>query len=301
MRPIPQELYLHVLKHLSIGDLYQAATASRALHREANVVLYRNIDLTELHRGSSRMRVLQWATAVAYNPSLSELIHTLYLPAQLPHVEKPLLVVQPEITGALTKAFEAISNLVGLEIVIRPLSRGSHCHVSFEVLLAGLFRLKAFRISGCGNAPQLACLPRKLLAFLSNQPEIEECEVPDRLGYPNPDQETVAEDMLYSSLLPRLSDYTVTYRNHFDLPLIKLITIRPLVRLFIDMDHDADHPVTEIMEYLGGCCKTLRHLRLGYWEENQLLSLAEIIGIVSQRLPRLETLNYLQQKITVEV
>lgn len=78
---------------------------------------------------------------------------------------------------------------------------------------------------------------------------------------------------------------------------------RPLESLYFDVLDCPGLPVEEVVEHLGGCCKTLRHLTFCYRiPEDQHSSFAkDIIETISQWLPQLKTLYFWQEAISVKV
>lgn len=135
------------------------------------------------------------------------------------------------------------------------------------------------------------------------QPEIEEWEFPMVSEYSDLDEYTITEDVLSPSLLPRLSTCAVSYHTYVDLPLVKFVVSRPLESVYFDVLDCPGLPVEEVVEHLGGCCKTLRHLTFCYRiPEDQHSSFAkDIIETISQWLPQLKTLYFWQEAISVKV
>lgn len=284
---VPHDLYRHILSNLAPHDLCAVATASRALHHETTHLLYRDVDL---HKAFSP-QLLSWAYAVSDNPNLSALVRTLCLPSLntvLPEVRASY--DQAEVARAFTRAFGAIVNLVSLRLdlrsfdVLMEIEMMEH-YLQWEYLMKSTFRLRLLHIVQGHTLFE----PRGLISFLSNQPDLEDWTPTTRNPFP---EESITQDMLSTSLLPRLAIFKLAYRDSLDIPLLKFATSRPLVRLCLSSNfqwHDDDSPFTDIMAVVYQCRHTLLHFRLEGGQD--ALPPVKVIETISQCLPGLKSVS----------
>lgn len=296
MNDIPRELCASIFSYLQPNDLFQVGTISRAFHYEANRLLYRTIDLSD----ASDQQLLSWANAVAQNPSLGNLVRTLWFQSSI-LIRHDSLADDQMKHEALKKALGAVVNLQTLKITRR--HKGQYHPFLFtmrhyaiqELFETSKFRLRSFRIDGLENFNS----PLELFSFLSKQPEIEDwSQTTDPLRIVS-DEWNTAGNTFKSAFLPHLHTFETNCRFPIDLPLLRFVTseAQSLVRLSIKMsagDESRDRdPFEQIMEYVHPCRQTLMHFHYGTWVNDKFiaLSLADQIGCIAQVLPGLQSLS----------
>ncbi|KAG6915596.1 hypothetical protein DXG01_010832 [Tephrocybe rancida] len=154
----PLELYPAIFEYLDNNDLISLATVSSQFQLEAELLLYRNVDLS--NSSISGQRVLSWCTTVSTVERKALRVHFLKFPSSIRgipyHFDTELLV---------DSAFLALANLKHL--LLMGGSKDDLVSIHPATLIKCSFKLESF----LGDTPNFDV--ENTLQFLATQPTIE--------------------------------------------------------------------------------------------------------------------------------
>lgn len=281
---LPLELYRSIFIFANTRDLCNVCITSRAIAKEAERILYGDVDL----RDSKLSRVSSWARAVAARPALAEMLLFLCLPSSDKHHFS---------AEWISETSRSLKNCINLkEITIRANENRNNWFPLFDL---SVFDGCSFRLQKLHYPTGIIIIGGSLIDFVAKQPDIRDLTIQGLMAHGN------AGLIQYfpPHILPNLSTVTIL-QYPGETPLVtKSIGIRPIQHICLKISMEIPRGEFEaIWKNLQPAEATLTHLSLILRSNSSIgngLTFISIAVTFADRFPRLKFLcihSHLEKK-----